>query len=320
MLKLLLLLLLCFASDATAKHKKDKSSHAQGPSFVTYDFSGGRFGDNLVAYIHGKWISYKYGLPLLYRPFSYSDQLVLNQMESTTAPSFAKYASVFRDGALKIKQHNSALYTVPYFPEFVLEQTLLLTDRGKPYSSFVVDWNDAGFRHILRQIIQPKKPLALIEIPSGVLSVAMHIRTGGSFEFTLSQFPSKAPGDRFYFKGLRIIHETFNFQPMYVHIFTDDEKPEQLADRFKKEFTNSNIVFGYRQENAHNANVLEDFFSFWLFDCLIRPDSHYSYIPGKLHDYKMVISPDTVIRHGKYFSVNKLKIEYLDGSTRSCAL
>ena len=50
-------------------------------SAVTYDFSGGRFGDNLVSYCHAKWISYKYNIPLLYKPFDYSDQLMMDVLE-----------------------------------------------------------------------------------------------------------------------------------------------------------------------------------------------------------------------------------------------
>ena len=50
-------------------------------STITYELSGGRLGDNLVAYIHAKWISYKHDIPLEYKPFEHSNELVLCQQE-----------------------------------------------------------------------------------------------------------------------------------------------------------------------------------------------------------------------------------------------
>src|ERR1700728_1817882 len=47
-------------------------------SYITYALSGGRFGDNLLAFMHAKWFSYRFKLPLLYKPFPYSDQLQLS--------------------------------------------------------------------------------------------------------------------------------------------------------------------------------------------------------------------------------------------------
>src|SRR3989344_3123013 len=117
MMKLLFLAcLFCFSSDA--KPKKDKYLIDKGPSYVTYAFSGGRFGDNLVAYIHAKWISYKYDLPLLYQPFSYSDGLVLDQDPPPHVPSNRR---LFRDNPSKIQPNGDFLYIVPYFPDFAIE-------------------------------------------------------------------------------------------------------------------------------------------------------------------------------------------------------
>ena len=48
---------------------------------VTYTFSGGRFGDNLISYLHAKWVAYRAGVPLLYKPFGYSGMLVMDEEE-----------------------------------------------------------------------------------------------------------------------------------------------------------------------------------------------------------------------------------------------
>ena len=55
--------------------------HTISRSGITYEFSGGRMGDNLITYLHAKWIAYKHGLTLLYRPFPNSDKFMLHQYE-----------------------------------------------------------------------------------------------------------------------------------------------------------------------------------------------------------------------------------------------
>ena len=75
---------LFLVANANVVYPKDKHKHSKSQiqsSKVTYTFSGGRFGDNLLAYIHAKWIAYRYHIPLLYKPFDCSDQLVLHNLE-----------------------------------------------------------------------------------------------------------------------------------------------------------------------------------------------------------------------------------------------
>lgn len=48
---------------------------------VTYGNNDARLGDQLIGFLHAKWVSFKYQIPLLYIPFSYSDQLVLSDKE-----------------------------------------------------------------------------------------------------------------------------------------------------------------------------------------------------------------------------------------------
>ena len=43
---------------------------------ITYELSDGRFGDNLLSYLHAKWISHEKKIPLLYKPFTFSNELI----------------------------------------------------------------------------------------------------------------------------------------------------------------------------------------------------------------------------------------------------
>ena len=50
----------------------------QSTSAVTYKFGGGRFGDQMLTYLHAKWAAYCYKLDFYYKPFTFSDRFVLH--------------------------------------------------------------------------------------------------------------------------------------------------------------------------------------------------------------------------------------------------
>ena len=64
--------------------------------YLTYDLPGGRFGDQLLSYMHAKWLSYTYDLTLLYKPFIYSEALMVDDEEKkfSDKKSFRKIIDV----------------------------------------------------------------------------------------------------------------------------------------------------------------------------------------------------------------------------------
>ena len=69
---------------------------------VSYQFNGGRFGDQLVTYVHARWVAYKFNLPLLYKRFDYSDQLMVDSMhqQKYERPTISISAQVrYKNGA-----------------------------------------------------------------------------------------------------------------------------------------------------------------------------------------------------------------------------
>lgn len=71
----------------------------------------------------------------------------------------------------------------------------------------------------------------------------------------------------------------------------------------------SRISFNYRKTgNRQDANVLEDFFSLFNFDVLIRPESNYSIVPALLHDYMIVCSPVEYVLNGKVATITRLDV------------
>lgn len=274
-------------------------------SAITYSFSGGRFGDNLVAYSHARWIAYTTNTPFIYRPFTYSDALKMHQINNVltkknkfkkkiTYPQYPKTGEKVK--SLEIKADNN-LYVIPYFPECLEELCQLRLWH------FDVNWKDEHFLNLLRSEITPIEPLDLIKPAAGQLSLAVHVRRGGSYDVLFQSIkrsrptvdqrtPLKFPPDSFYIESIKNAYHYLGRQPLYVHIFTDDPDPEALVNYYRQEIPIQDLTFGCRQKNnAHDRNVLEDFFSLTQFDALIRPQSNFSIMASKLGRFKLIISP-----------------------------
>ncbi|HSW85935.1 MAG TPA: hypothetical protein VLG49_00385 [Rhabdochlamydiaceae bacterium] len=281
---------------------------------VTYEFSGGRLGDNIITYMHAKWISFQYGMPLLYKPFKYSDHFILDQEEPRYNPNDAsRYRRVVRlgRGATVTNNNDATLYIVPYFPESDSERRFFKDGDGNQFPHFFVDWKNPDFRQVILHVLQPKQTVALCEVPKDKITVAVHVRKGGGYDTDDYMFiqPLKIPPESFYLEQLQNLCNMFPEQNMHIHLFTDDRNPEAIANRFKTFLNQDRIVFSYRNSgNFHDSNVLEDLFSMLQFDCLIRPESSFSIIPSLLKDYDLLIHPDNFVKINNYPYIDRVKI------------
>ncbi len=263
----------------------------QNNNAVISEPSWGRFGDTLLAFCHTLYFAYKNNCDFLYQPFTYSDQLVLDDICKKSSPEIEKAfkrKTIFcktNDNPWLEKPSSDTLIQIPYFAESL----------NSPL--FYTDWEDDFFKQLLINLIAPKKPLSLIPRPAEKISVAVHVRKGGTFESwsTESKHGShlyKSPHNEFYIEQIQLLSQLLNHPPLYVFLFTDDENPATLAKLFEKAVKIKSITFDYRRNNNHhNTNVLEDFFSITQFDVLIRPDSNFSIMAEKIGSHEIVISP-----------------------------
>jgi hypothetical protein len=307
------LLILCIVSYTIIAIGRD-SVHTSG---ITYTFSGGRFGDNLLAYCHAKWIAYKHNIPLVYKPFDYSDRLMLHLIELRYDNIKHKFKGVLtlKDKSTPVARNEGILYTLPYFPESEIE----LTDEKIGLVSLCsINWQDKAFLSILRNCIRSRSPINLTNVPKNCISVAVHARKGGVFGSAdlVGPVPAgglhalKFPPDSYYIEQIKRVSDLAHNQPLYVHIFTDDSNPAGIVERYKAAVNRPNIKFGCRtHNNSHSSNVLEDFFSLPRFNCLIRPDSNFSIVASKLGNYKIVISPKHYIVRNGQFIIDQVKVE-----------
>ena len=287
------------------------------PNFVTYEFSGGRFGDNLLTYLRAKWVSDQYQIPLLYKPFPYSSELMLHDVDHCYNPRECRHCQIlyFQEGSnvQPFSKDVSRLYVCSYFPECPWERTHLKGPNGAPWNFFQVDWENPEFRARLEKLIAPKQHLFLTIPPQDKISIAIHFREGGGYDkgdWALN-YLTKAPPLDFYIEGLLQVVSLFPERSLYCHLFTDALKPDQIIESFAKALpSETDITFDCRSKgNSHTENVLEDFFSLFNFDVLIHPHSNFSLIPALIHDYAITYSPLSGKRKGNTAIIDKVKFE-----------
>lgn len=261
---------------------------------VTYALSEGRFGDSIQGYLHAKWISYRYQISLLYKPFLHSEEFALHEFETPWSEekekSFDHVITYSKEEDFSSSMEGSVLYVIPFFTE--LHEDRLFHPL---WVYFPIDWKDPDFVRLLRTSFEPKKGYPVIELPPDALPVALHVRRGGGFDNPDAHllFPLRFLPDSYYLESLRKLCALFPHRLIYAHIFTDEPEPLKIVEKYQRELADLPITFGCRKEgNSHDAHVLEDFLAMMQFDCLIRTKSNYSLIPAVIGDYQVVMTPE----------------------------
>ncbi|MBS0634409.1 MAG: hypothetical protein JSR37_02985 [Verrucomicrobia bacterium] len=250
-------------------------------------------GDNLISYLHGKWVSYKTGLPLLcnYWGFHYADSFVLYDREFNKSHPYPEQR-IDLDSQYRWPEMTDmpTVFTVPYFPESSWEWH---ENGGNWCRLFEVDWKDPVFREMALEMIAPRKEVKLSLPPPGVISIAVHARQGGNHEYASPQYdaPLKRPPMSFYHDALLKVVELYPDEPLFVHVFTDAVCPEDIVAEIIEGLP-SRVEVSYRKENnSDSLNVVDDFFSLFHYNILIRPESNFSMVPSLLHDYDLLVVP-----------------------------
>ena len=281
---------------------------------VTYEFSGGRFGDCLLSYLHAKWLAHTKNIPLFYRPFPYSSQLTLHTKEFPYAnlKGEPRLRSLIGNCPLNPRITLPILYICPYFPEDLWEQRYTLGLNGLPWQIFTVNWKDLSFRQAVHEMLAPLQTLELITPPSNCITIAIHFREGGGFDDALAHagWPLKFPPLNFYIEALTQAIDLFPGKPIYCFLFTDALNPQLYAAQIVAALPQEiSLTLDYRRvDNSPSKHVLEDFFSFFHFDVLIRPQSNFSMIPSLIHDFALVYSPESFSRQDENTQITEIKV------------
>lgn len=251
-------------------------------SVITYDVTGGRLGDHLLAYAKAKYIALKFNIPLLHNPFELSDQLVLDDIEEPYSKE-QEYQKTKKISSIpKYITHDNVLY--------------ILTDKHWHGFNKTQEWYglpyDPGFFRVLKKYIRPKIKIPKIERSPNAVTIAIHVRTGGDYEDDKQEIlkdKGKFPSKSYYITQLKIIGSLFSKKIIDVHIFTDESNPEYIIEMFREAFPDERYNWWCRMENnSHDCNVIEDLFMMAQCECLIRPRSCYSAIAQIIGNHKII--------------------------------
>ena len=305
---------------------------------------GGRLGDMLLMYTKAKWVAYTHNLPLLYKPFTYSDQLALHDRnipyEDLKDKGFTevetKDLAIFKN----LESHNNTIYTVHYY--FQLEHW---GDYQKKYDGQeIMAWpeiyTDPLFISELKKDIAPRDGnMICLDLPTDKITVAVHIRTGGGFDNPILSrqlysikdinpnevhpnegksrrqrvayadwyWPLKFPPLQYYAIQLKRLSRLYKDKPMYVYIYTDSRDPVELMNKLELAVRKENITFDCRKDiNRHNKNVLEDMYAMAQYQCLIRSGSNYPQVSQLIGNHEVVIYPTSAIWVGNTLMIDKI--------------
>lgn len=146
---------------------------------ITYKLeSWRRLGDNITTYCKAKYFSYLYNIPLLYKPFPYSDQFAFSTKETLLTPdlekSFSKIIPFDRiiDFDTQIKSGESILFECNFLTETP--------------SMYTYTRQDPTFEKIIKDMFTPLIAIDLLPKPPSVITVALHVRKGGGFDKPLA--------------------------------------------------------------------------------------------------------------------------------------
>lgn len=281
---------------------------ASSDHVVTYQ-KGCRLGDNLLCYLHTKWISHQHNLPLRYKRFKHSSFLVLHDKElhlNKDPKKDTRLTHVIENGMIDLDKENPTMFVCPYFPESADEKAY--------YNHFDVDWKNEEFRRIAKEMIAPKKRFRLVKPPKKTcVTIAIHVREGGGYdpESTRIDSPLKLPPMSFYLRALSDLIPLFPDQKIYCHVFTDAMDTQKIVEQLKSVVpANTSIEFKYRKSgNSHKKNVLVDFFSLFNFDILVRPESNFSMVPSLIHDFAITYSPVKASVQGDHVVIEETNME-----------
>lgn len=269
---------------------------------ITYELNGGRFGDNIATYVRCKWFSWTYDIPLLYKPFKFSDALMMDREE-------IHFASISKDSFDKIIEVNSAVDMQQEHADSTLFITNFYTKTPDLYRCIV---EHEEFGNHIKQMLKPIHSCTAISLPNDAITVAVHVRKGGGFDkplLSIQQYefiekvtannqyadqthPLKFPPDQYYINQVSALSNLLENRDMFVFIFTDDKNPRDIVDRYQKAINKKNIVFDCRKnENGRAINIIEDIYGMAQFDCLIRSSSSFAKVAQYIGNHKIIISP-----------------------------
>ncbi len=265
-------------------------------------FPGSRLGDNLYCYFNAKWIAHKYNLPIIFKPFPHANELHLSTIQTCVLPEDMRCMPIgekFSYEEFEKRKDENIIWEVPFFAFFDAK----------------INWADEQFRASILEDLQPLNTQHIPPLAKARKNVALHVRTGGSFDSPYETYynPTKIPPREFFDEALLIALKEWKNEPMHIQIFTDSTTPAAELQRFKEfaEKHHPNVTVACHACDANNTDTenstIQDMIAMSHYDGLIRADSGLSKMSSLIGQPVLEISPPGA--HSYHVKGNKIVLD-----------
>lgn len=240
---------------------------------ITNSTKCGRLGDQLVELAETIYLAEKHQLPLYLTPFKDSDAFKCSDLFQKR-PKGMEELHFRRVEDLDFKYVENRLY--------VLNMTSgVLT---KPH---YVEWKNPEFVRRLREYFALKREVKTVTLPKGKVSIALHIRNGGTFdkEKQKEALARKFTSIPFVVESVKKLLAYYKNKPLYIHVFTDDVNPKMVLAEVRKQISDKRIQWGVLE----NPDMFSDLVSMTKFDALVTSSSNYSFVAWVLGNHQITM-------------------------------
>jgi hypothetical protein len=301
-----------------------------GAPIMTQAEWGGRTGDHLVQFVRALWLARQQGMDFYWYPFKYAEQFKFSQilpMYPGNISSTLPRVRLYTPDALT-KKSFKGVYLFDY--TFGLSPADIAN-----YEVFKPIVKDHAFMRYIKELIAPINHIPSRPTQENYISVALHVRTGIGCDFqplySLQFFdepdianerelamvrdhyrdwvhPFKFLPLQYYVNQINMLSELLPNVPLYIYLFTDHPKPEELCSLLQEKVNRAHIVFDcHKKTNAPAPTIVQDLFDMaYNFDVFIRGGSNVSLIADLVGKHKLVIRPVKVGWYGKRLTVTKI--------------
>lgn len=275
---LMVLMLLVHVSGDVFCDRRRPSDERRYPFALIVERTPGRLGDQLIMYTKQKWACWKYGGKLLHVTFPQSSLFVLDKKEERYKPRY--HSGIY-------KKHSGVLNGVSHLTLNTPTPRLYTLGFSFHDDTMIYDlFNNTEFRDVIRTSLEPTVPVPVIALPTNGVTVALHVRKGGSYDgkllsnqffvsppyvlasddffqkipcpvgkpssFIDENWPLRFLPDQFYVDQISILAAMLPHETIYVHLFTDASNPESLIVEYKRELKQySNVIITTPSEGEH---------------------------------------------------------------------
>ena len=312
-------------------------------SAITYRTdNAGRLGDCIVIYCKAKYLSMKYNLPLLFKPFAYSDQFAMHTDEIHYGPDHKFDRTIMVNNIHEINPElDNTLFMTDLFTStgepYIAEKQFTERALSMPLNFWIDEIYDLmqqnnDYKKIIKKMLQPSSPYKkhFQKSSEDTITVAVHIRKGTQVDLPLRALqlysplditgaqetpdgmyhdilcPLRFPPEQFYIDQINKLSKHFHDKKLFIQIFTDHNNPEEIFEHIKNNCAGTNCTFSLATSQWQN-DIVKDMCEMAEFDCLIRPCSHFSGAAQLMGDHKLILIPKNYTWIGNYLLITETK-------------